>query len=173
MFERTLCCSSLSKTYSITGWRLGYAIAPKRVTDGMKKVHDFLTVGAAAPLQEAAVTALGFPDSYYEGLRELYAAKRGLFLGYLEKAGLDFVRPEGAYYAMVDIREFGAESDTAFCEWMARELRLAAVPGSSFFMGSTQDFVRFHFAKREETLREAGERLLHLRERWEDGRGRR
>jgi aminotransferase len=172
MFERTISCSSLSKTYSITGWRLGYAIAPKRVTDGMKKVHDFLTVGAAAPLQEAAVTALGFPDSYYVGLRELYAAKRSLFLGYLEKAGLAFVRPEGAYYAMVDIREFGAESDTAFCEWMARELRLAAVPGSSFFMGGTQDFIRFHFAKREETLREAGERLLCLRESWEDGRGR-
>ena len=166
MFERTISCSSLSKTYSITGWRLGYAIAPERVIDGMRKVHDFLTVGAAAPLQAAAVTALKLPDSYYAGLGELYAAKRELFLDYLERAGISHVKPEGAYYVMADIREFKAESDTAFCEWMAREVGVAAVPGSSFFQGTMRDFVRFHFAKREDTLRAAGERLLGLREKW-------
>jgi aminotransferase len=167
MADHTISCSSLSKTYSITGWRLGYAIGPKAVIDGMKKVHDFLTVGAAAPLQEAAVTALRFPDSYYEGLRDLYASKRELFLGCLGRAGLAHVRPEGAYYAMVDIHDFGAESDTAFCEWMAREAGLAAVPGSSFFKETVRDFVRFHFAKHEDTLRLAGERLLGLRARWD------
>jgi aminotransferase len=167
MFERTISCSSLSKTYSITGWRLGYAIGPARVIEGMRKVHDFLTVGAAAPLQEAAVTALRFPDSYYEGLRELYTGKRELFLGYLERAGLPYVRPDGAYYAMVDISGFGASSDLDFCTWMARAVGVAAVPGSSFFQGEVRDFVRFHFAKREETLREAGERLCSLRSIWE------
>jgi aminotransferase len=133
-------------------------------------VHDFLTVGAAAPLQEAAVTALRFPDSYYAGLGDLYAAKRELFLGCLGKAGLAHVKPDGAYYVMVDIREFGAESDTAFCEWMAREVGVAAVPGSSFFKGDMSDFIRFHFAKKEPTLREAGERLAHLRELWDRAR---
>jgi aminotransferase len=167
MFERTISCSSLSKTYSITGWRLGYAIGPARVIEGMRKVHDFLTVGAAAPLQEAAVTALRFPDSYYDGLRELYTGKREVFLGYLERAGLPYVRPDGAYYAMVDIRSFGASSDVDFCKWMAREVGVAAVPGSSFFQGEVRDFVRFHFAKREETLREAGERLCSLHSIWE------
>jgi aminotransferase len=181
MFERTISCSSLSKTYSITGWRLGYAIAPRRVTEAVRKVHDFLTVGAAAPLQEAAVTALRFPDSYYDGLRDLYAAKRELFLGFLDRAGLSYVKPEGAYYVLVDIREFGAESDAAFCHWLARELRVAAVPGSSFFRedsrdltdGRTRDFIRFHFAKRDETLRKAGERLVGLKAAWETGRHRR
>ena len=171
MFERTISCSSLSKTYSITGWRLGYAIGPRLVVDAMRKVHDFLTVGAAAPLQEAAVTALRFPDSYYKGLCDLYAGKRELFLDYLRKAELPHVRPDGAYYVMVDIRGFGAKSDTAFCEWMAREVGVAAVPGSSFFKGSVSDFVRFHFAKRDETLREAGLRLVGLRKAWESGWG--
>lgn len=167
MRGRTISCSSLSKTYSITGWRLGYAIASPAVTDAMRKVHDFLTVGAAAPLQEAAVTALRFPDSYYGGLRELYSGKRDLFLSCLERAGLPHIRPDGAYYAMVDIRGFGASSDAAFCEWLAREVGVAAVPGSSFFSGSVADFIRFHFAKRDETLREAGARLAGLRERWD------
>jgi aminotransferase len=167
MFERTISCSSLSKTYSITGWRLGYAIAPRPIIDGMRKVHDFLTVGAAAPLQEAAVTALRFPDSYYEGLRDLYAGKREIFLGYLERAGIPHIEPEGAYYVMADIRGFKASSDTAFCQWMAREVGVAAVPGSSFFQETVRAFVRFHFAKRDETLREAGERLCGLRASWE------
>jgi len=116
------------------------------------------------------VTALGLPDSYYEGLGALYAGKRELFLGYLERAGLGYVKPDGAYYAMVDIRNFGAESDAAFCEWMAREAGLAAVPGSSFFQESVRDFVRFHFAKRDETLRAAGERILGLRAAWDRAR---
>jgi aspartate/methionine/tyrosine aminotransferase len=169
MFGRTISCGSLSKTYSITGWRLGYAIGPRLAIDGMRKVHDFLTVGAAAPLQEAAVTALRFPDSYYAGLRGLYAAKRDLFLEYLREAGLRHVRPDGAYYVMADIGEFGATSDSAFCEWMARVVGVAAVPGSSFFKDSRDDFVRFHFAKKEATLMEAGERLVGLRRLWESG----
>jgi aspartate/methionine/tyrosine aminotransferase len=167
MFERTISCSSLSKTYSITGWRLGYALAPRRVVDGMRKVHDFLTVGAAAPLQEAAVTALKFPDSYYAELGRLYAGKRELFLSYLERAGLRHVKPDGAYYVMVDVREFGATGNVEFCEWMAREVGVAAVPGSSFFKEAVDGYVRFHFAKKDETLRQAGERLLGLREAWE------
>jgi aspartate/methionine/tyrosine aminotransferase len=166
MFDRTISCSSLSKTYSITGWRLGYTIAPARVTDGIRKVHDFLTVGAAAPLQEAAVTALGFDDAYYRDLAQLYSGKRELFLSYLEKAGLSYVRPQGAYYVLVNIEEFGAKSDTAFCEWMASEAGLAAVPGSSFFKDFEDRFIRFHFAKKDETLRAAGEKLLELRARW-------
>ena len=165
MFERTISCSSLSKTYSITGWRLGYIIAPPRVIDAARKVHDFLTVGAAAPLQEAAVTALNFPDSYYEGLLAHYAQSRELFLNLLRQAGLHYTTPQGAYYVMVDIREFGAASDVEFCEWMAREVGVAAVPGSSFFREDIRHFIRFHFAKKEETLREAGSRLLKLRER--------
>lgn len=167
MFERTISCSSLSKTYSITGWRLGYALAPRRVVDGMRKVHDFLTVGAAAPLQEAAVTALKFPDSYYAELGRLYAGKRELFLSYLERAGLRHVKPDGAYYVMVDVREFGATGNVEFCEWMAREVGVAAVPGSSFFKEAVDGYVRFHFAKKDETLRQAGGRLLGLREAWE------
>jgi aspartate/methionine/tyrosine aminotransferase len=171
MFDRTISCSSLSKTYSITGWRLGYAIAPARVTDGIRKVHDFLTVGAAAPLQEAVVTALGFGDAYYGDLAQLYSGKRELFLSYLEKAGLSYVRPQGAYYVLVNIEEFGAKSDTAFCEWMASEAGLAAVPGSSFFKDFEDRFIRFHFAKKDETLRAAGERLLELKARWAESAG--
>lgn len=167
MALRTISCSSLSKTYSITGWRLGYVIAPPAVTEGVRKVHDFLTVGAAAPLQEAAVTALGFGDDYYRDLGLLYAGKRELFLSYLERAGLSYVRPQGAYYVLVDISEFGARDDTAFCEWLASEAGVAAVPGSSFFKDFEDRFIRFHFAKKDETLHEAGARLLGLREAWE------
>jgi len=166
MFGRTITCGSLSKTYSITGWRLGYTIAPARVTAGIRKVHDFLTVGAAAPLQEAAVTALRFGDDYYRELGALYAAKRGLFLSYLEKAGLSFVKPQGAYYVLVNIEEFGAKSDTAFCEWMAANAGVAAVPGSSFYKDFEDRYIRFHFAKKDDTLRAAGERLLDLKVRW-------
>jgi aminotransferase len=164
MFERTISCSSLSKTYSITGWRLGYVIAPPAVINEARKVHDFLTVGAAAPLQEAAVTALEFPDSYYHELQALYAKKRETFLKYLDEAGLKYSRPEGAYYIMVDISEFGWKDDVAFCEWLARDVGVAAVPGSSFFHEPVRHLIRFHFAKRTETLVAAGERLLQLRE---------
>ncbi|MGC4063784.1 MAG: aminotransferase class I/II-fold pyridoxal phosphate-dependent enzyme [Polyangiaceae bacterium] len=169
MFERTFSCSSLSKTYSITGWRLGYVVAPKHLVAQARKVHDFLTVGAAAPLQEAAVVALDYPDEYYEGLAALYAHKRSVFLDQLKRARLDFHEPEGAYFVMVDISEFGAKSDILFCEWLAREVGVAAVPGSSFFREDERSFVRFHFAKDEGVLQEAGRRLGSL---YEKARGR-
>ncbi len=164
MFARTVSCSSLSKTYSITGWRLGYVIAAPAFIDGARKVHDFLTVGAAAPLQEAAIAGLEMPEAYYAHLAEIYAAKRDLFLGGLRAAGLTFTEPEGAYYVMVDVSEFGAPDDVAFCEWLAREVGVAAVPGSSFFREPVNHLIRFHFAKREDTLREAIARLAKLRE---------
>ena len=164
MFERTLSCSSLSKTYSMTGWRLGYVIASPAVIDEARKVHDFLTVGAAAPLQEAAVTALELPDSYYKDLQHLYAEKRSMFLEYLDEAELEYSEPQGAYYVMVDIAEFGWTNDVEFCEWLAREVGVEAVPGSSFFHEPVNHLIRLHFAKREETLAAAGERLLTLRD---------
>lgn len=166
MFERTLSCSSLSKTYSITGWRLGYVIGPEAAIDAARKVHDFLTVGAPAPLQEAAVTALRFPPSYYEELAACYLRKRDLFLRYLDEAGLSYTTPEGAYYVLVDIGEFARDDDLAFCEWMTREVGVAAVPGSSFFHEPVNHLMRLHFAKRDDTLAEAGRRLALLRERW-------
>ena len=164
MFERTISCSSLSKTYSITGWRLGYIIAPAHIIDGARKVHDFLTVGAAAPLQEAAVTALNFDDDYYKKLKELYSEKRNFFLKGLEKLNLKYTVPQGAYYVLVDISEFGTPSDLEFCEWMAREVGVAAVPGSSFFKGEVNHLIRFHFAKNKETLAEALNRLESLKQ---------
>lgn len=163
MFQRTLSCSSLSKTYSMTGWRLGYVIASPAVINEARKVHDFLTVGAAAPLQEAAVTALELPDSYYRDLQRLYTKKRALFLQYLDAAGLHYSEPQGAYYVMIDISEFGWKDDMAFCEWMAREVGVAAVPGSSFFHEPVNHLIRLHFAKKSETLEEAGKRLLELK----------
>jgi aminotransferase len=166
MFERTLSCSSLSKTYSITGWRIGYVIADEEVTLGVRKAHDFLTVGAAAPLQEAAVTALGLPDEYYRDLLRGYTERRDVFLDQLSAAGLQFTTPQGAYYVMVDISGFGANDDTSFCEWMARDVGVAAVPGSSFFNEPVQTLIRFHFAKKVETLVEAGKRLRKIHEAW-------
>ena len=176
MFERTISCSSLSKTYSITGWRLGYAIAPSQVIDGIRKVHDFLTVGAAAPLQEAAVTALNFKEEYYQELTADYSAKRERFLGWLDKAGLDYFPPQGAYYVLVDIGRFinGKTADNQplddhyFCDWLARRVGVAAVPGSSFFREPVHHYIRFHYAKQAATLDAAGERLLTLARRWED-----
>jgi aspartate/methionine/tyrosine aminotransferase len=165
MFDRTLSCSSLSKTYSVTGWRLGYVIAAPEVIAGARKIHDFLTVGAAAPLQEAAVTALNFPLSYYERLQAEYTRRRDCFLHYLDEAGLTYTIPQGAYYVLVDISAFGSEDDTSFCHWLAREIGVVAVPGSSFFSEPIKHLIRFHFAKREETLVAAGERLLRLKER--------
>jgi aminotransferase len=164
MAKRTISCGSLSKTYSITGWRLGYIIAAPEVTAGVRKVHDFLTVGAAAPLQEAAIAGLELPDSYYAELQATYSVKRDLFLGYLRRAGLQFSEPEGAYYVLVDISQFGYASDTTFCEWLTSTIGVAAVPGSSFFKEPVRNYIRFHFAKREETLIAAGERLLKLLE---------
>jgi aspartate/methionine/tyrosine aminotransferase len=163
MFERTISCSSLSKTYSITGWRLGYIIASRNIINEARKVHDFLTVGAPAPLQEAAVTALEFPDSYYTQLQKDYTHKRNVFLSYLDKAGLVYTKPQGAYYVMVDISGMGCDSDVEYCEWLVKEIGVAAVPGSSFFREPLKNMIRFHFAKREETLKKAGERLLNIK----------
>ena len=160
MFERTISCGSLSKTYSITGWRLGYIIAPGYVTQKAKNVHDFLNVGAAAPLQEAAVTALELPDSYYQDLQKNYEEKRALFLDYLDQAQLKYTRPQGAYYVMVDIGSFGWNDDVGFAEWLVREVGVAGVPGSSFFREPVRNLIRFHFAKRPETLIAAGQRLV-------------
>jgi aspartate/methionine/tyrosine aminotransferase len=169
MFERTISCSSLSKTYSITGWRLGYVIAPPEIIDGVKKVHDFLTVGAAAPLQAAAVAGLTLPDDYYQKLETEYADKRTVFLSWLDRAGLNYYPPQGAYYVLVDISDFIRNTDyddTYFCEWLAKVVKVAAVPGSSFFREPVHHYIRFHFAKRPDTLNAAGENLLTLRELW-------
>lgn len=164
MAARTISCSSLSKTYSITGWRLGYSIAPPAITEGLRKVHDFLTVGAAAPLQEAAVTALHLPDGYYGNLRDLYTEKRDFFLKGLQKLNLKYTVPQGAYYVLVDISEFSSTNDLDFCEWMAQEVGVAAVPGSSFFREDINYLVRLHFAKKTETLQKALRQLELLRE---------
>lgn len=161
---RTITCNSLSKTYSITGWRLGYVHAAPEVIAQARKVHDFLTVGAAAPLQEAAVAGLELPESYYEELLASYTSKRDVFLSYLRQTGLEFTEPQGAYYVLVNIEGLGFDTDSAAAEWMIREIGVAGVPGSSFFRDPEHRFIRFHFAKKEETLRAAGERLLRLRE---------
>ena len=169
MFERTITCSSLSKTYSVTGWRLGYMIGPAAVIEAARKVHDFLTVGAAAPLQEAAAVGLAFPDSYYEGLKRLYTEKRDRFLAGLDRVGLKHNVPQGSYFVMVDIQEFldlpafSGMSDLEFCEWMIREIGVAAVPGSSFFREPVNNLIRFHFARGAETLDEAVRRLEKLK----------
>ena len=164
MRERTIICNSLSKTYSITGWRLGYVMASPVIIDRVKKVHDFLTVGAAAPLMEAAVTGLKFEDAYYEELRAHYTHMRDLFVGGLKDLGFTFTEPQGAYYVLMDVSEYGVKDDVAFCEWMAEHVGVAAVPGSSFFREDVHHLVRFHFAKKDETLQEALRRLAHLRE---------
>ncbi len=163
MWERTLSCSSLSKTYSITGWRLGYIIAPPHIIDVAKKVHDFLTVGAAAPLQEAAVTGLRFGDDYYKWLQDKYTAKKDLFLNGLDAIGISHTNPQGAYYVLLDISEFGYASDLEFCEVLAREVGVGAVPGSSFFREPVNHLIRLHFAKKDETLNAALNRLEDIR----------
>lgn len=162
MRERTIECSSLSKTYSITGWRLGYVIADERIIDRVKKVHDFLTVGAAAPLMEAAVVGLNFKDEYYLELQRHYTHMKNLFLNGLNQIGLTYTEPQGAYYVLVNISEFHCNNDLEFCEWLAREVGVGAVPGSSFFKNNVNQFIRFHFAKKDETLNMALERLSHV-----------
>lgn len=164
MRERTIICNSLSKTYSITGWRLGYVIAVPEIIDRVKKVHDFLTVGAAAPLMEAAVTGLEFPDKYYRELKDHYTHMKELFTGGLRELGFSFTEPQGAYYVLMDVSEFGVKDDVKFCEWMARYVGVAAVPGSSFFRENINYLIRLHFAKKDDTLKEALQRLSHLRE---------
>jgi aminotransferase len=167
MAERTVTISGLSKTFSVTGWRLGYCIAAAELTSGIRKAHDFLTVGAPHPLQMAGAAALALPDSYYESLRAGYLRRKEKFLPYLREAGFAFQDVEGAYYVMTDIAGFGMTHDTEFVKWMIREIGVSAVPGSSFYapreIGMSQ--VRFMFAKKDETLEAAGERLLKIRER--------
>ncbi len=163
MWERTISCSSLSKTYSVTGWRLGYTIAPEHITERIKKVHDFLTVGAAAPLQEAIIPGLKFGQDYYDGLQAEYTHKRDLFLKGLGDIGIAHTVPEGAYYIMMDISEFGYDSDLEFCEVLAEKVGVGAVPGSSFFREDVNHLIRFHFAKKDETLNEALNRLSDIR----------
>lgn len=170
MFEHTITCNSLSKTYSITGWRLGYVAGPEEVVEAAKKVHDFLTVGAAAPLQEAAITGLNFGEEYYKGLQELYTHKRDILINGLDEIGLKHNIPQGTYFIMVDIQEyldlpqFKGYTDLEFCEWMIKEIGVAAVPGSSFFKEDVNNLIRLHFARGEETLREAIKRLSKLKE---------
>lgn len=163
MFERTISCSSLSKTYSITGWRLGYCIAPENIIEQIKKVHDFLTVGAAAPLQEAAVVGLEFSDAYYDELQKLYTHKKDLFLNGLKELNIPHTEPQGAYYVMVDISEFGYDSDLDFCVDLIKNVGVASVPGSSFFKEEENRYIRFHFAKKDETLLAALNRLKDMR----------
>lgn len=163
MFERTISCSSLSKTYSITGWRLGYCIAPENIIEQIKKVHDFLTVGAAAPLQEAAVVGLEFSDAYYDELQKLYTHKKDLFLNGLKELNIPHTEPQGAYYVMVDISEFGYDSDLDFCVDLIKNVGVAAIPGSSFFKEEENRYIRFHFAKKDETLLAALNRLKDMR----------
>ena len=165
MRERTITINGLSKTYSVTGWRVGYAIAPPEVTDAIRKMHDFITVGAAAPLQEAGVTALRLPESYYEGLRASYLSRRDRMLDILEEAGFRCFKPRGAYYVMTDISAFGLPDDVGFTRHLIQEIGVAAVPGSSFYsdpaLGRQQ--VRFCFSKTDATLDEAARRLQELK----------
>ena len=163
MWERTISCSSLSKTYSITGWRLGYIIAPEEIIERAKKVHDFLTVGCAAPLMEAIIPALNFGPEYYEDLLAKYTHKKELFLKGLDALNIAHTDPEGAYYVMLDISEFGYENDLTFCEDLAAKVGVGAVPGSSFFREPVNHLIRFHFAKNDETLYEALNRLEKIK----------
>ena len=166
MWERTVSCSSLSKTYSVTGWRLGYAIAPKEIMDKIKQYHDFNAVGAASPLMEAAIVGLDMPDSYYKEFGDHYAHMKKLFTEGLDRIGIPYTDPQGAYFVLADIGPFmkPGQSDVEFCEEMARKVGVAAVPGTSFFKENVNHIVRLHFAKVDETLNEALERLSKIRE---------
>ena len=163
MWERTVSCSSLSKTYSITGWRLGYAIAPKEIMDRIKQYHDFNTVGAPSPLMEAAVVGLDMPDSYYKEFGDHYAHMKKLFTEGLDRIGIPYTDPQGAYYVLLDISKYGCDNDLQFCEDLAREVGVGAVPGSSFFREPVNHLIRMHFAKNDETLNEALTRLESMK----------
>lgn len=170
MYEHTITCNSLSKTYSITGWRLGYLIGPAEVIEAAKKVHDFLTVGAASPLQEAATVGLQFEEDYYERLQSIYTEKRDYFLNGLDQIGLKHNEPQGTYFVLIDIQDFldlnqfKGFSDLEFCEWMIKNIGVAAVPGSSFFKEDVNHLIRLHFARQQATLEEAIRRLGRLSE---------
>jgi aminotransferase len=161
MEDRTITINGMSKTYSVTGWRVGWTIAPPKITDAIRKVHDFLTVGAPAPLQEAGASALSLPESYYTNLAEGYRKRRDRLIPALEEAGFVCFRPRGAYYVMTDIGKFNFSDDVSFTKYLVSEVGVAAVPGSSFYRdprdGTRQ--VRFAFCKRDETLDEAARRL--------------
>jgi aspartate/methionine/tyrosine aminotransferase len=165
MSERTVTINGLSKSYSVTGWRVGWAVGAPAITNAIRKVHDFLTVGAPAPLQEAGAAALGLPRAYYENLATGYKARRDRLIPALAEAGFRCFRPRGAYYVMTDITVFGFADDVAFTKYLVKEIGVAAVPGSSFYNdprdGAKQ--VRFAFCKRDATLDEAGRRLRKLR----------
>ena len=165
MWERTVSCSSLSKTYSITGWRLGYAIAPKEIMDRIKQYHDFNTVGCPSPLMEAAVVGLDMPDSYYEEFGAHYAHMKKLFTEGLDRIGIPYTDPQGAYFVLADISPYlkKGQTDVEFCEDLARKVGVGAVPGSSFFSENVNNIVRLHFAKLDSTLNEALDRLSHIR----------
>ena len=168
MRDRTVTISSLSKTFSITGWRIGYAIAPEEQTSAIRKVHDFLTVGAPAPLQDAAAIGYGFDEAYYAKLSADYQARRDYLGAALREAGFRFANPDGAYYFLTDFTDLSDEDDVTFAKWMAREIRVATVPGSSFFRPGAAEgrrYVRFAFCKRHETLEQAVTRLARLRAR--------
>ena len=166
MWERTVSCSSLSKTYSVTGWRLGYALAPQNIMDRIKQYHDFNTVGAPSPLMEAAVVGLDMPDSYYKEFGDHYAHMKKLFTDGLKQIGIPFTDPQGAYFVLADIGPYlrKGESDVDFCLEMAEKVGVACVPGTSFFNENVNNIVRVHFAKKDETLYEALDRLSHLKE---------
>lgn len=165
MRERTITINALSKTYSVTGWRVGWAIASPEITSAIRKVHDFLTVGAAAPLQEAGAAALQFPSEYYERLARAYHARRDRLLRILTEAGFRCFKPRGAYYIMTDIAAFGFPDDVAFAKYLVQEIGVAAVPGSSFYRDPAdgRSHLRFTFCKTDQTLDAAAERLAKLR----------
>ena len=167
MAERTITINGMSKTYSVTGWRVGWAVAPAVLSSAVRKVHDFLTVGAAAPLQEAGVVALSMPQSYYDELASSYARRRERLLGILERTGFRAFPPEGAYYVMADISRFGWDDDVSFVRHLVEEVGVAVVPGSSFFDDAAdgRQLVRFAFCKKDATLDEAERRLSRLRPR--------
>lgn len=162
MFERTLSCGSLSKTYHMTGWRLGYIIAHEDLTNVVRTVHDFISLSAPEPLLHAGIDALRLPESYYEELQKTYARRLALFSDFLNRAGLTYIVPHGAFYILLDISPFGFERDVDFCHWMLDSAGVAAAPGSAFFSPPMQHYVRLSFAKRDSTLIEAGEKIVQL-----------
>ena len=165
MWERTVSCSSLSKTYSITGWRLGYAIAPQHLMDRIKQFHDFNTVGAPSVLMEAAIAGLEMPDSYYEEFGAHYAHMKALFTKGLDDIGIQYTDPQGAYFVLANIGQYlkPGQTDVEFCEEMARKVGVACVPGTSFFKENVNDIIRVHFAKKDDTLMEALNRLADIK----------